>query len=88
MQQAGITFGLVATLDDVSRDRQARAIGAITPFAGDDMLTVMSPFQIEGERKVQPRAAPAVGEHSAHVLAEAGYDAAEIARLRGLGVVG
>lgn len=88
MQQAGVTFGLVATLDDIPEDRQARAIGAITPFAGSDMLTVMSPFQIEGAHKAQPRAAPAVGEHSAEVLAEAGYDTADIARLRGLGVVG
>ncbi len=88
MHQAGVTFGLVATLDDVSRDAQARAIEAITPFAGNDILTVMSPFHIEGERKTPPRMAPEVGAHSADVLAEAGYDAAEIERLRGLGVVG
>ncbi len=48
----------------------------------------MSPFHIEGERKTTPRMAPNVGAHSAEVLAEAGYDAAEIERLRGLGVVG
>ena len=88
MQRAGITFGLVATLDDIPRDRQARAIEALTPFAGSEMLTVMSPFQIEGERKVPPRKGADVGEHSAEVLAEAGYDADEIERLRGLGVVG
>ncbi|MBV9118794.1 MAG: CoA transferase [Acetobacteraceae bacterium] len=88
MQRAGITFGLVATIDDIPRDRQARAIEAITPFAGSEMLTVMSPFHIEGERKTPPREGAAVGAHSAEVLAEAGYDAEEIERLRGLGVVG
>jgi crotonobetainyl-CoA:carnitine CoA-transferase CaiB-like acyl-CoA transferase len=88
MEQAGITFGLVATLEDIPQDRQARAIEALTPFSGSDMLTVMSPFHVEGERKVRPRIGPAVGEHSAEVLEEAGYDATEIERLRGLGVVG
>ena len=88
LQRAGITFGLVSTLDDIPRDRQARAIGALVPFADHDMLTVMSPFHIEGEGKAAPRMAPALGAHSVEVLAEAGYDAADIERLRGLGVVG
>ncbi len=89
MRAAGVTFGLVATLDDVPRDAQARAVEALVPLAdADGMLTVMSPFHIEGARKTAPRTAPPIGAHGAAVLAEAGYDAAEIERLRGLGVVG
>ncbi|MDQ2803837.1 MAG: CoA transferase [Pseudomonadota bacterium] len=87
MQQAGVTFGVIATLDEIDEDRQMRAIEAIVPFAGEDRLTVASPFQIEGEQKVAPRQAPAVGQHSDEVLREAGYDEAEIDRLRGLGVL-
>ena len=88
MQQAGVTFGLVATLEDIPQDKQARAIGALAPFADGGMLTIMSPFHIEGERKVEPHIGPDVGEHSAEVLTEAGYDAAEVDQLRKLGTVG
>jgi formyl-CoA transferase len=51
-------------------------------------MTVSSPFLVDGEAKVAPRRAPAVGQHSEEVLREAGYSADEIGRLQGLGVVG
>ncbi len=87
MHAAGVTFGVVGTLDDIDTDRQMRAIEALVPFAGEDQLTVSSPFQIEGERKRSPRPAPSIGQHSDEVLRDAGYGEAEIARLRGLGVI-
>jgi crotonobetainyl-CoA:carnitine CoA-transferase CaiB-like acyl-CoA transferase len=40
-----------------------------------------------GDAPAAPLGAPAFGQHSAQVLAAHGYDAAEIARLRGLGVL-
>ena len=83
---AGVTFGIVGTVDEVPDDPQMRAIGALVPFAGSDTLTVSSPFQLEGEAKVAPRFAPKVGEHSDAVLHDAGYSADEIARLRERGV--
>jgi crotonobetainyl-CoA:carnitine CoA-transferase CaiB-like acyl-CoA transferase len=88
MHEAGVTFGVVHTLDDLPDDRQARAIGALAPFADRDLLTVMSPFHIEGERRMNARIAPRVGEHSAEVLHEAGFEPHEIDRLRSLGVIG
>ncbi|MGA9866188.1 MAG: CoA transferase [Acetobacteraceae bacterium] len=88
MHEAGVTFGPVATPADLAHDRQARAVEALMSFEGHDMLTVMSPFHVEGSPKVAPRMAAEVGAHSTEVLAGAGYDVADIERLRGLGVVG
>jgi crotonobetainyl-CoA:carnitine CoA-transferase CaiB-like acyl-CoA transferase len=51
------------------------------------MLTISSPFAIAGAPKAPPRRPPAIGQHSADVLREVGYDEAEIARLRDAGVV-
>ncbi len=57
-----------------------------TPVAGGRPLrTLSSPIRYAG--RPHNAAAPALGEHSAEVLAAAGVSAAEIARLRALGVV-
>ena len=87
LDAAGITFGIVGTLDDMLHDRQMRAIEAVVPFEGEDLLTVNSAIQIDGERKVPPRRGGAVGEHGEEILREAGYSEAEIARLRALKVL-
>jgi crotonobetainyl-CoA:carnitine CoA-transferase CaiB-like acyl-CoA transferase len=83
----GVTFGVVGKTDDVAHDAQMQAIGALVPFADGKVLTVSSPFHLEGEEKVAPRYAPAVGQHSDDVLRDAGYSADEIGRLRTLGVL-
>jgi crotonobetainyl-CoA:carnitine CoA-transferase CaiB-like acyl-CoA transferase len=57
------------------------------PFADGKGETVSSPLQIDGETKVAPRRAPAVGEHGELVLQEAGFEAAEIRQLRQQGVL-
>ncbi len=84
---AGVTFGIVGTVDDVAHDAQMRAIGALVPFDQSDILTVSSPFQLDTETKVAPRTAPKLGQHSDTVLHEAGYSADDISRLRSLGVL-
>ena len=85
LDAVGVTFGVVATVDDVMHDAQMRAMGALVPFEGSDVLTISSPFQVAGEAKVPPRRAPKLGEHSEAVLREAGYSADEIARLKTVG---
>jgi crotonobetainyl-CoA:carnitine CoA-transferase CaiB-like acyl-CoA transferase len=85
---AGVTFGVVNSVDEASDDVQARRIGAIVPFADGTGLTVSSPFHLDGEAKVAPRRAPSVGQHAEEVLREAGYSTGDIVRLRALGVLG
>ena len=83
----GVTFGIVATVDEVSDDAQMRACGALVPFADGKNLTVSTPFHIAGVEKVVPRRPPAIGQHNDEVLMEAGYSADDISRLRSLGVL-
>jgi crotonobetainyl-CoA:carnitine CoA-transferase CaiB-like acyl-CoA transferase len=87
LEAAGVTFGAVFSVDEAADDVQSREIGALVPFADGAGLTVSSPFHIEGETKVAPRRAPAVGQHSETVLRDAGYASEEIARLKELGVL-
>ncbi len=59
-----------------------READALVPYADGSMLTVNSTFSIDGVEKTRPRAAPAIGQRSEEILREAGYDSAEIERLR------
>ena len=87
LDAAGVTFGAVRSVNETADDQQMHQIGALVPFADGAGLTVSSPFHLEGETKVAPRRAPAIGEHTDVVLREAGYAPDEIERLRALGVL-
>jgi len=84
----GLITGAVATLEDIPGDRQMLANDVLVPLGNDGMLTVNSPFWIAQADKVPPGRAPDIGEHSDEVLRAAGYDDAEIDRLRTSGAVG
>ena len=79
---AGITYGVIHTIDEMPDDRQMRDAEAIVPFADGSGETVSSPFNLDGETKTAPRQAPDIGQHTDEVLSEAGYSAADIQRLR------
>ena len=83
----GLVFGVVGILDDIPTDRQMIENEVLVPFENDTMLTVNSPIWVDGSKKVQPRKPPAVGEHSDEILRNAGYDEAEIRKLRSSGAV-
>jgi crotonobetainyl-CoA:carnitine CoA-transferase CaiB-like acyl-CoA transferase len=83
----GLVFGVIGILDDIPGDPQMRDNDVLVPFEGDTMLTINSPIWIEGSDKQPPRRPPDLGQHSDEVLSEAGFDDAEIARLRGCGAV-
>jgi crotonobetainyl-CoA:carnitine CoA-transferase CaiB-like acyl-CoA transferase len=85
---AGVTFGAVHSVDEASDDAQFQQVGALVPFADGKGLTISSPFHLDGETKVAPRRAPSVGQHTDEVLRQAGFSAAEVDRLRALGVLG
>ena len=87
LDAVGLVFGSVAEMDDIAHDEQIRANGMLVPVAGQDLLTVDSPFWVAGEDKVPPRRAPTSGEHTDEVLATAGLSAEEIQELRAAGVV-
>jgi formyl-CoA transferase len=88
LDNAGITFGIVNTLDDLLEDDQARHARVIVPFADQSGETISSPFNVEGETKRPPAEAPSVGQHTNEILREHGYDDAEIRKLREAGAVG
>ncbi|MDR3528933.1 MAG: CoA transferase [Rhodopila sp.] len=87
LDAVGVTFGIVATVNEALDDPQMRHAGALVPFGDGQGLTVMTPFHIDGVEKVPAIRAPSVGQHNEAVLREAGYTADDVERLRGLGVV-
>jgi crotonobetainyl-CoA:carnitine CoA-transferase CaiB-like acyl-CoA transferase len=84
----GLVFGVVGILDDIPHDQQMIANDVLVAFEDDTMLTINSPIWVDGSKKVKPRRAPAIGEHSNEILREAGYDEASIRNLRASGAVG
>jgi formyl-CoA transferase len=87
LDAAGLTFGIVGTVDEVARDPQALAAGILRPLADTGMMTIDSPFTVSGADKMPIQIAPGHGEHSGAVLREAGFSEGEIADLRTAGVV-
>jgi crotonobetainyl-CoA:carnitine CoA-transferase CaiB-like acyl-CoA transferase len=84
----GLVFGVVGILDDIKNDTQMIETEALVPFENDSLLTINSPIWVDGSAKVKPKRPPEVGEHSAEILREAGYDEASIQNLKASGAVG
>jgi formyl-CoA transferase len=85
-----VTFGAVRGPQEVIADPQLRSNDIVVPLdgAGENLkMTVSSPIQVHGVTKVAARRANEIGEHNGEVLAELGFGAAEIGRLRTSGVV-
>jgi formyl-CoA transferase len=83
-RRSDIKWAPLPGLDDVVKDPQMRAAGAIIglehPRAGH-IETVDSPVFVSGESKRKPSAAPEVGAHTIEILRELGYSNAEIEML-------
>ena len=87
---AGVPAAPVADIRDVAESPQTEALGLLQPLphahvAG--LRLVALPLSLDGERALHPSSPPAVGEHSAEILGEAGYSDNEIAQLAGAGVI-
>jgi len=87
LDAAGITFGVVGTLADVDDDTQMRAAGALVAYGHRAGTTVAAPILMHGSTPRPPGPAPGLGEHSADLLAEAGYSDEQIAHLMASQVV-
>jgi crotonobetainyl-CoA:carnitine CoA-transferase CaiB-like acyl-CoA transferase len=83
-----ITFGIIATTEEVAVDEQMQRIGAFVDVEGRPGTQVVnSPFELSEFPKRTPRPPPELGEHSAAILHDLGYDDEHVERLRAKGVV-
>ncbi len=77
-----ITFGDVATIADTVNDRQMHANGVFVEFADEPGRRVVnSPLELKDFPKRAPVSAPALGAHTAEILAALGYDSERIEQL-------
>jgi len=88
LDAAGLTFGIVGTVEEIANDKQAHAAGILRPIEGMDLFTIDSPFTVSSVPKVPITKAPEHGEHNEAVLRDAGYSDTEIAELKAGGALG
>jgi len=69
----------VQDVAQVAESEQTRALGIFQELAG--FRTVGLPLSADGDRVAYGSPPPRLGEHSAEILAEAGYSDAEITEL-------
>src|SRR5215207_11460223 len=83
-----VTFGVISRPQDVPDDQQAVACGAVVDTAIPEMpRTLADPIRLSFASQQVARPAPALGQHSDEVLAEAGLSPDEITALHKSGAV-
>jgi crotonobetainyl-CoA:carnitine CoA-transferase CaiB-like acyl-CoA transferase len=86
--ERGCIFSFFATPQEVLADPAAEANGYLMDHPTRDGLKIAAaPVQFDNQQPAIRRPAPQIGEHSAEVLAELGYEPAEIDALRTAKVV-
>ena len=84
LQNAGVPSAPILTLDQVAAEPQTEASGMLMPAKHPrvpDYRAVGLPIRWDGERPGIARVPPLLGEHTAEVLGELGYDDTTIRRL-------
>ncbi|HEU4439631.1 MAG TPA: CoA transferase [Methylomirabilota bacterium] len=81
LQRAGVPAARVSTMDQIASEPQTEASGMLPVVKHPrlpDYRPLALPIKWDGERPGPVRVPPLLGEHSAEVLSELGYDAATI----------
>jgi formyl-CoA transferase/CoA:oxalate CoA-transferase len=84
LQAAGVPSARVSTMDQIATEPQTEASGMLPAVKHPriaEYRAVALPIKWDGERPAADRVPPLLGEHSADVLAELGYDPATIREL-------
>ena len=85
LTNSGVTFGVLGKTTDHREDAQFLETETLVPLeheSFDDLLTINSPFHIEGEKKVDFLRAPNIGEHTKQVLKDMGFEDLELDSLK------
>jgi crotonobetainyl-CoA:carnitine CoA-transferase CaiB-like acyl-CoA transferase len=90
LEAAGVPAAPVQDVAQVAEHPQTKALGMLQSLPHPrvpELVTVAVPLSADGERVTHRTPPPALGAHTAEVLAEAGYSADEIETLAGDGVI-
>ena len=86
---AGVNANRVGVIEETLEDDMIKVNNMVVPGAADMNMpwVINHPVNVDSIRQVGPKRAPDLGEHSAEILRNLGYDDAEIERLRVAGVI-
>lgn len=91
LDRADCFWGKVQSVAEVAEDPQAEAMGAFTTVElpdGRPLRIIRSPVGFTATPATVQGPAPELGQHTEEVLLEAGYDWAQIGRLKDSGILG